>query len=320
VTARPPRIVLAYSGSGDTSQAIAWLKEQHHADVIALTLDLGQGRDLETVRDRALALGAVRAHVLDVRDEFAREFVLPSLKADALGDGRLVLAEALARPLVARKLAAIAEIEQAASVAHGAADAGGASSSALDRLIADAQSGLRVITVPTAADAEGDWRVGANLWGRSIRSMGAPPERAFTLTRPKGECPAESAHVEIAFERGVPKAINGVFMPMLELVGSLGTIAGAHGVGRVTAPSGTCEAPAAVLLHTAHQQLQSRVDGGGDLSAFFRHVSERYADIIRDGRWFTPLREALDAFVEKVQERVTGTVRLTLSRGELTQS
>jgi argininosuccinate synthase len=335
VTTSSPRIVLAYSGSFEASLAIRWLKEQRAADVITLTLDFGQGRELEAVHDRALALGAARAHVLDVRDEYAREYVLASLKADAVGETGLVLARALTRPLIARKLVEIAAIERAGAVAHGAVADGG--EAPLDRLIAGVDPGANVIATgrewPTdrqghlafaaahglsaATPPAGHRRVETTLWGRWIETNGTSPEAMFTLTRSAADCPAEAATVEISFERGVPRAINGVSMPLVELIASLGTIAGAHGVGRLQSAGVACEAPAAVLLHDAHRQLEERVLPE-ELRRFAQTASREYADLIRRGGWFTPLREALDAFFEKIHERANGTVRLKLFKGQVT--
>jgi argininosuccinate synthase len=327
------RILLAYSGDLDTTVAIPWLKEQYRADVIAVTMDLGQGRELEEVRDRALAAGALRAHVLDVRDQFAREFVLPSLKADALAEDRFVMAVALSRPLIARKLVEIAEIEHADAVAHGAA-ASHDTEPRFERLIAAVSPNTRIIAphrewsmTPAEQTAyarsrrvllpvPSECRIESNLWGRTIRCAASAAEQRYALTRAPEECPAEAAHVEIAFDRGAPKAINGVFMPFLELVASLGIIAGAHGVGRVALDGDRGEAPAAVLLHAAHKELQKRT-AAADVEAFSHAVSQKYVDIVRDGLWFTPLREALDAFVDKVQERVSGVVKLKLFKGDV---
>jgi argininosuccinate synthase len=335
VTTTSPRIVLAYSGTFEASLAIRWLKEQHAADVITLTLDFGQGRELEAVQDRALATGAARAHVLDVRDEYAREFVLASLKADAVGESGLVLARALTRPLIARKLVEIAAIERAGAVAHGAVADGG--QAPLDRLIAGVDPGANVIATsrewPTdrqgqlafaaahgmaaAMPPDGRARVETTLWGRWVETHGTSPEAIFTLTRSAADCPAEAATVDISFERGVPRAINGVSMPLVELIASLGTIAAAHGVGRMQSAGVACEAPAAVLLHGAHRQLEECVLPD-ELRRFAQTASREYADLIRRGGWFTPLREALDAFFEKIQERANGTVRLKLFKGQVT--
>jgi len=335
------RIVLAYSGSFEASLAIRWLKEQRAADVITLTLDFGQGRELEAVQDRALATGAARAHVLDVRDEYAREYVLASLKADAVGEAGLVLARALTRPLIARKLVEIAAIERAGAVAHGAVADGG--QAPLDRLIAGVDPGANVIAtrrewpadrqgqiafatahgLAAAPPADGRCRVETTLWGRWVETNGASADAIYTLTRSAADCPAEAATVDISFERGVPRAINGVSMPLIELIASLGTIAGAHGVGRIDMVENRMvgsksreiyEAPAAVVLHEAHKELQKMVVTR-EADRFSRLVSVQYADTIYNGLWFTPLREALDAYINSVQERVTGQIRMKLFKG-----
>jgi argininosuccinate synthase len=322
----PERIVLAYSGGSVTTAAIGWLKAAHHAEVIAVILDFGQGGDLEAVRDLALAHGAARAHVLDLRDEFARRYVARVLKADALYEDRYPLESALAWPLVACKLRDIAGIEHAASVAHGGTAAAGGLSP-LDVTIRAVCPKLPVIALPPGEIAPAP-EVNGSLWGRSIgfpvtdEPWDEPPEDLYTLTRSGGECPNEPAYVELSFERGVAVAINGVAMPLVDLIASLTTIAGAHGVGRLDLVEGrpdgrfrkVFEAPAAIVLHTAHREL-TKVVAGRDLDRFNRQVRVKYADLICHGLWFTPFREALDAFVDKVQERVTGDVRLKLFKG-----
>jgi argininosuccinate synthase len=341
------RLVLAYSGGLDTSVAIPWLKARYGVEVVAVSMDLGQGRVLESVRDRALAIGAVRAHVLDVREEFARNYVLPALKADALYDDRSPMVAALARPLIAQRLVEIAEIEHASMVAHGGGAAG--KRVALDVLIKALGPKLKVITpvrewnmsraevidyarqqaIAIPLDAVGPCHAETNLWGRSIEcgdledSWKEPPDDIYTLTRPATACPDEPAYIEIAFERGAPSAINGVTMPFLDLVSSLGPIASAHGVGRIdvvehrvgqTRLREISEAPAAVLLHAAHRDLR-KVAASRDLERFSRTVSAEYADLIYSGHWFSPLRPALDGFVDAVQQRLTGVVRLKLFKG-----
>jgi argininosuccinate synthase len=330
------RILLAYSGDLVTTAAIHWLRRHHQAEVITATIDLGQGRALEAVRDRALAAGAVRAHVIDARDQFARDVVLPSLKADALDDDQTVMAVPLSRPLIARKLVEIAGIERAAAIAHGANARNGAPAS-LQVLLHSLTPAIRIVDVSAsqlpqlAADAQdrglavySENDVEENIWGRTVLvaadQPGAgsepAPERVYILTRNPAECPDQAAEVEIAFDRGIPKAINGVFMPLLELIASLGTIAGAHGVGRTRSDGRLLEAPAATVLHAAHQHLQAQATAA-DVREFARGVSLKYVDLVRDGQWFSPLREALDAFVDKVQERVSGGVRLTLFKGNV---
>ncbi len=338
------RIVLAYAGGLDASVAIPWLKAEHHAEVVTVTIDLGQGRELEAVRDRALAMGAVRAHVLDMREDFTRELVVPSLKADALFDDRSPMTSSLSRPLVARKLVEIAEIEHAGAVAHG----GRNKRAALDVLLKAIRPKLRILAparewTMSRADVleyarrygllvsgeEGPCRSDANLWGRSIEcpaledAWTEPPDDVFTLTRPARDCPEEPAYVEIAYERGVPASINGVALPLPELIASAGTIASVHGVGRIDVVEHrvgaatlreVAEAPAAVLLHAGHRELR-RASASRDFERFARTVSAAYADIIYGGQWFSPLRVALDGFVDAAQERITGVVRLKLFKG-----
>jgi argininosuccinate synthase len=319
-------VVLAFSGGVDTSTGIGWLRATHGVEVVAVTLDLGQGGDLEAVRDRALALGAARAHVLDLREEFARDYILAALRADALYEDRYPLEAALAWPLIARKLGQIASIEHAAAVAHGGISPAG-EPSALHATIRAATPGLDVIALPRGEGGQA-LSVNANLWGRSVDCSGIddpwrePPEHLYALTKTGADCPNEPAYVELTFEQGTPVAINGVTMPLVDLIVSLTTIAGAHGVGRLdlveTTSAGRCrrvyEAPAAVVLHAAHREL-TKLASSRDLDRFARQVRAHYADLICHGLWFTPFREALDAFVDKVQERVTGDVRLKLFKG-----
>src|SRR5689334_21852748 len=234
------RIVLAYSGGLDTSVAIAWLREKYGAEVIAVTLDIGQGRELTDVRERALAVGAARAHVLDVRDEFASDYILPALQAGALYGDRYPLATALSRPLIARKLVDVARMEGAAIIAHGC---NGKANDELrlelgvraldpsmtvlapariwgmsrDEIVAYA----RARHIPIPATAEGPYTVDTNLWGRSIERgvledpWQESPEDIYALTRAPRDCPDEPAYVEIDFERGVPLRANGIEMPFV---------------------------------------------------------------------------------------------------------
>jgi len=342
------RIVLAYSGGLDTSVAIPWLAERYGAEVIAVTLDLGQGKELNDVRERALAVGAVRAHVIDAREEFARDFILPALKAGAVYEDKYPLATALGRPLIARKLVEIAGIEGAAAIAHGCTGKGNdqvrldVSARAIEpdiAVIAPAREwGMtrpeeieyaRERGIPVPATVESPYSTDANLWGRSIEcgvleDPGAePPEEVYTLTKSPADCPAMPAYVEVEFAAGVPVAINGVAMPLVELISSLETIAGAHGVGRVDMVENRLvgiksreiyEAPAATVLHAAHRELEGFVIAR-DLERITRDLGRTYADLVYNGLWYSPTRAAIDAFVAKVQETVTGTVRLKLFRG-----
>jgi argininosuccinate synthase len=343
------RIVLAYSGGLETSVAIRWLAETYGAEVIAVTLDLGQGRELADVRERALALGAVRAHVIDAREELARDFILPTLQAGALYEGRYPLAAALGRPLIAKRLVEVAKMEGASAIAHGCIGTTNdqvrleLSIRLLDpaiRIIAaarewgmsreDAIEFARSRRLPLSVVPESAYSTDANLWGRSI-ARGVlddpwiePPDDIYRLTRSPQESPDEPAHLEVEFEAGVPVRTNGVDMPMVELIESLDTIAGAHGVGRIDMVESSLaavksrdiyEAPAATVLHTAHKELASIVTGR-TLDRLATELGRAYADLVYNGEWFTQTREAIDAFVRSIQPRVTGSVRLKLFKGQ----
>jgi len=332
------RIVLAYSGGLDTSIAIPWLRETYRADVVAVTMDLGQGQALDAVRERALAAGAVRAHVLDLREAFARDFILPALKACAIYENRYPLATALGRPLIAERLVEVAHIEGATVIAHGGTNVGHdhvrfqtviapAMTWPFTRPDAIAYARRQGLGVPPGADSP--YRVDTNLWGRSIQCgviedpWQEPPEEIYQLTKAPDDAPSAPAYVEVEFDRGTPVAVNGVAMPLVDLIQSLETIAGVHGVGRVDMVENRLvgmksrevyEAPAAVVLHAAHKALQALVTPR-DLERLTADLGVRYADLAYHGHWYTPTREAIDALVDKVQEKVTGTIRLKLFKG-----
>lgn len=263
------RIVLAYSGGPSAAGAIRWLATTRAAEVVTLTLDLGQGKVLEAVRDRALALGAVRAHVLEAHDLFVRDYLLRALKAGALADGDRSLVPLLTRPLIAQKLVEVAGIEQAGAVAHVCAADDRRIGVAVRALAPD----LEIVAVPRGNGAE------------------APAVRSVPT-------PAEPAQVDLAFERGAPVGLNGIPMPLLDLLGSLEIITRAHGVG------------AASVLNAAHADLQQVVapDRGDDLRS-------RYVALIDSGDWFAPARASLDADVGRLQDKVNGRVRLQLESG-----
>lgn len=343
------KIILAYSGGLDTSVAIPWLSDRFEAEIIAVTMDLGQGKELDDVRERALAVGAKRAHVIDLREEFARDYILPALQAGALYEGKYPLATALGRPLIAKHLVEIGRIEGSKTIAHGCTGKGNdqvridVSARALEpqvKVIAPARIwGLtrpeeiayaKERNIPVPATVDSPYSTDSNLWGRSIECgcledpWCEPPDDIYTLTKSPAEAPDRAAYVEIEFEKGVPVKINGVAMGLVELISSLETIAGAHGVGRLDMVENRLvgiksreiyEAPAAVALHTAHKELESLVIPR-DLERLKRQLGVVYSDLVYNGLWFTPTREAIDAFVAKVQERVTGVVRLKFFKGD----
>ncbi|MCC7043787.1 MAG: argininosuccinate synthase [Acidobacteria bacterium] len=344
------RIVLAYSGGLDTSVAIPWLAEKYRAEIVTVTMDLGQGKELDDARERALALGAVRAHVLDLRTEFARDFVLPALQAGAVYEDRYPLATALGRPLIAKHLVEIARLEGASVVAHGCGTEKGNDAIRIDLAVRALNPDLEVLAplgvwdvtkqekvafakkrgIPVPAGADSPYTTDVNLWGRSIEygvlddPWLEPPDDVYLLTRAPRDAPDIPAYVEVEFERGVPVAINGVTLSLVELISSLETIAGAHGVGRIdllenrlgdTKSREIYEAPAGVLLHAAHNELQKYVTPR-ELARLASEVGVRYADLVYNGDWYSPTREAMDALVAKVQERVTGAIRLKLYKGD----
>lgn len=348
------RIVLAYSGGLRSTVAIPWLRAHYRADVVAVTLDLGDGRALEAVRDRALAAGAVRAHVVDGREAFARDVALPALRADVRPTGTRPAAvhqaevagalqpRALAQTALAPSLLEIARIERAVAVAH-ACEAGTVDGRRLESALrvlrpattivamadewpatrSELLAGARAQRLSLAADAADAGVVDANIWGRTVRRRAdgpCPPdwpESAFAITRPLSACPPEPATIEVRFDSGTPTAINGVTMSFVDLLQSLGTIAGAHGVGRTPQGDTWVEAPAATVLLIAHSALQASV-WDDEMYLFAESVSRRYSELIASGGWFRPLRDALDAFVASTQRDVTGVVALRVSRAEVT--
>ena len=296
------RIVLAFSGGLESAVAIPWLAERYGAEVVAVTIDLGQGRELEEVRDRALAAGAVRAHVLDARDEFARGYIVRGLKAGATAPDGAPLGAALGVPLIARLVVQIAGIEHATAIAHAA------SGTAMDVAAGLLNPALRVL-----APAR-DWTMtpaqqAAYIRARQIPFQPKPP----SLGGDGGGGRSEPAAVDVAFERGAPTGINGVAMPILDLLESLGTIAAAHGVGQPK-DRDLREAPAAIVLHAAHRALRTAA-AAPELNRLCDVVGREYADLVYRGLWFTPAREALDAFVNTANDRITGIVRLKLFAG-----
>jgi argininosuccinate synthase len=340
------RIVLAHSGGLETSVAIPWLAQRFNAEIVAVTMDLGQAGELVGIRERALALGAVRCHVLDVREQFGRDIIVPSLQAGATGNDRSPLTAALGHALIAKKLVEIARMEGASSIAHGCVGDGAdqarieTSARSLDPSLeviapariwnmsrSDVLEYARAHSVPVPAFNE-SYVTNLNLWGRTISyavedSGAAPPAEIYALTRSPNDCPDQPAYVEIEFDAGVPIRANGIEMGFLELIESLETIAGSHGVGRIDAgengPTGLrsrqiVEAPAAVVLHSAHRELEQLVIGD-DLQRLKHDVARTYAELIENGRWFSHTREALDAFVAAIQPRVTGVVTLELLKG-----
>jgi len=341
------RIVLAFAGGAAETAAIAWLRDRLFresdgpVEVVTLTLDLGQRDELDAVRERALAAGAARAHVLDVRESFARDYLVPALRAGAACDDGRPLGRVLSRPLIARQLVEVARMEGATRVGHGAwkDDADRARLDEAIRLLApdfEVRTPLAEWNPPedelsSFADSHGlrlpkvTSNVIMDIWGRCARTIMPGGSDAFTYlwTKSPQDTPDTPAFVDVAFDRGVPVGISGVNMPLLEIISSLETIAGAHGVGRtegIEAPVNgiqvreICESPAATVLHLAHRALEI-TSMPADLAAAHAQVRAWYLDFVRRGAWASVGREACQAFVDRTQAGVAGTVRLQLTRG-----
>jgi argininosuccinate synthase len=344
------KVVLAYSGGLDTSVCLKWL-EQRGATPYALYLDLGQGEPTDDVRNKALDIGADDAFVRDAKTEFAEEYVAPAIKANALYGGKYPLFTALGRPLIAKKLVEAAREVGATHIAHGSTGKGN-DQVRFDVTSASIAPDLTVVApvrdwnmsrpeeieyakengIPVPVTRESPYSVDANLWGRSIEAGPLedpdhePTEDVFELTASPEEAPDEPRYVEIGFEGGLPTSLDGEELPLVELIAALNGIAGEHGVGRVDMIEDRLvgiksreiyEAPAALTIVQAHQELET-LTLTKDVLRFKSTVEQRYAELTYDGLWFTPLKTALDAFIEETQKAVTGAIRLKLYKGSST--
>ena len=307
-TRRRERIVLAFAGDLETTAAISWLAETCAADVVTVTADFGQARDLEEIRDRALAIGALRAHVLDAREEFAQMYLLPALRAGALAGAGERPARVLGHAAVAAKLVEVAGIEQANRVAHGGMAAAPRMAAAIRTLNPDFSVLAPACEWGMNRDELVEYAEKRRL-AMAAAFVQAPP--AWPSLPGRGVPGAdEAAVVDITFAAGIPVALNGVGMPLADLIGSLDFLAGKNGVGR----RGPFESPAVPVLAAAHGELQERA-GAGDLVEFSRTVSARYSELMARGDWFSPLRAALDAYVDRAEQAVNGRVRVKLYEG-----
>jgi argininosuccinate synthase len=345
------KVVLAYSGGLDTSVAIRWLKEERGYDVIALTIDVGQERDIPQVQKRAEATGAIKAVVRDGRDLFVRYFVFPALAAGALYQGQYPLATALARPLIAKLMVDVAREEGATAVAHGSTGKGN-DQVRFDVSVQALAPDLKIVApvrewgltreeeiayaqrhnIPVPVTKESPYSIDENLWGRSIECgiledpWQEPPEEIFVWTRPVAKAPDNPRYVEISFERGIPVALDGQEMDGVALIERLHEWAGEHGVGRIDHLEDRLvgiksreiyEAPAAVTLLRAHEALEQMTLSKAQRSLKARLAGE-YADLIYNGLWFTAHHQDLASYVQSTQRHVTGTVRMRLHKGQAT--
>lgn len=333
--------MLAFSGGLASTAAIPWLRERYGVDVVAVTLDLGQGRELDGIRERALAAGAIRAHVLDYASALVGEVVWPLVQA---GVEPLPTSQALAAPLIAQALVEVARLERASGVAHAAR---GAAARQLDTLVRSLDGQARLLQTGELHEAGPDALAryleargipsprqdeailtSTTTWGRTIRGHALEddwlpvPDQVSAAMRPALEGPDDPASLEITFEHGIPVAVNGVDMPLAGLVESVATIAGAHGVGLTEIwvddgegkPHREVRVSAGTVLLQAHRALESLTLDARH-QAFRPQLAAQYAALQADGGWFSPFRRSLDAYRLDTQARVNGTVRLSLLKG-----
>jgi argininosuccinate synthase len=344
------KVVLAYSGGLDTSVIVPWLRENYGCEVICFCADVGQGEELDGLEEKAQRSGASKVVVRDLRTEFVRDYIIPTMQAGAIYERKYLLGTSFARPVIARHQVEIAAQEGADAVAHGATGKGNdqvrfeLTFAALNphlKVIApwrewnirsrqDALDYAAEYNIPVTATAEKIYSRDRNLWHLSHEGgiledpWNEPAENMFMLSSAPEAAPDEPEYVVVAFEAGVPVAIDGTRMELVPLLERLNQIGGRHGVGRVDMVEnrlvgmksrGVYETPGGTILYTAHRELESVVLDRDTLRAKDR-IAIEYADLVYDGRWFTPLRAHYDAFVRSTQVNVTGEVRVKLYKGQ----
>jgi argininosuccinate synthase len=345
------KVVLAYSGGLDTSIIIPWLNENYGMDVIAMVADVGQGEDIDAVVEKAKKTGAKKVIVRDLRDEFVREYVFPTVQAGAVYENKYLLGTSIARPVIAKHQVEVALAEGATAVAHGCTGKGN-DQVRFEHAYQALAPELRVIApwrewtltsreecldyaeahgISVTASREKLHSRDRNLWhvsheGGELEDAGnAPFPTTWTMTHSPQEAPDREEQVTIGFEQGVPVSVGGMKMPPVQLVELLNEIGARNAIGRIDLVEnrfvgiksrGCYETPGGTLIVAAHRELEA-LTLDRDLSHYKQHVALRYADLVYNGLWFTPLREAFDAFVQKTQENVTGTVTLSLYKANL---
>lgn len=340
------KLILAYSGGLDTSVAIAWLKEKY--DVVAVCMDVGEGKDLDFIHDKALMVGAVESFVIDVKDQFAEEFVLPALQAHAFYEQKYPLISALSRPLISQKLVEIAHQTNASLIAHGCTGKGN-DQVRFEVAIAALDPDIKVIAavrewkwsreeeinfakengVPVPADLDSPYSIDQNLWGRANECgvlenpWNQAPEEAFGITTSPEKAPNEPEFVDITFKAGKPIAINGQDMPLANLILELNKIAGAHGVGRIDHVENRLvgiksreiyECPGAITLLTAHKEIED-ITLVRELSHFKPILENEISNLIYNGLWFNPATDAIKAYIKQTQKNVNGIAKVKLYKG-----
>jgi len=351
MSAKAKKVVLAYSGGLDTSIIIPWLKDNYGAEVIAFAADIGQGSELKGLEEKAIKTGASKCIVEDLREEFVCEFALPTLRAGAIYERKYLLGTSFARPLIARRQVEIAEQEGADAVSHGCTGKGN-DQVRFELTYKALNPKLRIIApwrewniksredeidyahdrkVPITATKEKIYSEDRNLWhlsheGGILENPWAEPEEdMYVLTVSPEKAPDKPQYVEIEFANGNPISVDGKKLGPVEMVDALNKVGGAHGVGRIDLVEnrlvgmksrGVYETPGGTLLLTAHRELESLTLDKATLH-YKDILAGKYAELVYNGQWFTPLRYAMDAFIDTIQTRVTGTVRLKLYKGNV---
>lgn len=345
------KVVLAYSGGLDTSIIIPWLKENYRCDIVAVAADVGQGEELEGLREKALATGASKIYIEDLREEFVRNYIWPTLRAGAVYESKYLLGTSFARPVIAKRQVEIALVEGADAVAHGCTGKGNdqvrfeLTYKALApqlKVIApwrewsiksreDAIDYAQSKNIPITASKEKIYSRDRNLWhvsheGGRLESLANDPEQGMWLiTRSPEEAPDRSARVTIGFEHGTPVSVNGEFLGPVAILEVLNAIGGENAIGRIDLVEnrlvgiksrGCYETPGGTLLYVAHRELEALCLDRETLHQK-EQLAVRYAELVYYGQWFTPLREAFDAFVTETQKTVAGEVTLQLYKGNL---
>jgi len=343
-----PTVVLAYSGGLDTSVITRWLKEEQGYDVHAVAIDLGEERDYAALREKALKIGAVGAEVIDAKEEFARDFIFPALKANAMYEDRYPLSTSLGRPLIAKLVGQVAIREKADAVAHGSTGKGNDQvrfevtwavlfpqlkpmapirewAMSRDQEIEYAERH----GIPIPVDKKSPYSYDTNLWGKSAEAGPLedpwlePTKDVHQWTVDPEKAPDAPAYVEIGFEKGLPVSLDGQALSPAALISKLNALAGAHGVGRIDMIENrlvgiksreTYECPAATVLTAAHRDLEG-LCLEREVAHYKRMLELKYAELVYYGLWYSPLRNALDAFMDSTQATVTGAVRMKLHKG-----
>lgn len=342
------KVVLAYSGGLDTSVAIRWLQEKYGMEVIAVTIDVGNERDLPAIKEKALKIGAVKAMVVDARELFVKYFVFPALQAGAIYEGTYPLATALARPLISKIMVDVAKEEGAVAIAHGSTGKGN-DQVRFDVSVAALAPDIKIIApvrewrmtrddeieyagkhgIPIPVTAASPYSIDVNLWGRSIEAgiledpWVEPPEDAFLWTVDPRRAPDEPAYMDIEFEHGIPVGLDGERLDGVELIGRVNEVAGKHGVGRIDTIENRLvgiksreiyEAPAGVTLHAAHKEIE-KMTLTKEQMRFKEKVAVEFADMVYNGLWFSALHQDLAAYIASSQRHVSGTIRMKFLKG-----